>query len=364
MEEEMSRKLRNGLIIGGSVLGLIIVVIIVLAAIGPRIGRSYSGTVASMPVPQAAFDYGVGGGVDEMMEMPAAEMAYDKVEEEAVEAGEVYYEGDATAANGSYGTSDVVTEGAVDDQQQVERLIIRNGNITMSVDDTRDVKAAIEEMIGQYADEGAFVVSSNEYGGSPNSSPYISLSIRIPATEFDAVMDQLEGMAAAGTNPSINEYSEDVTEEYVDLQARTESLEAARDRLLDLMENAATTEDLLMAEQQLTAREAEIESLKGRLRYLSESARLSRIDIELQPYILSQPVDTRWRPMETIREALESLVDGLRWFADFMIVFLIAVLPLLALFGAVIYGIVRFIIWRVRVGKRKRAEREAMEDES
>jgi hypothetical protein len=177
-------------------------------------------------------------------------------------------------------------------------------------------------------------------------------------------MDQLEGMAAAGTNPSINEYSEDVTEEFVDLQARTESLEAARDRLLGLMEDAATTEDLLLAEQQLTMREAEIESLKGRMRYLSESARLSRIDIELQPYILSQPVDTRWRPMETVREALDSLVDGLRWFADFMIVFLIAVVPLLALFGAIIYGIVRFIIWRVRVGKRKRAEREAMENQS
>ncbi len=354
----MSRKLKIGLIIGGSVVGLILVVIVVLALLGPTMGRTFSSTAASVPMPQAAYDgYGVGGGP--VMEMPAAEVEYGKDE---AAAGEVYYEGDATAANGSYGTSDVVTESAVDNQQ-IERLIIRNGNITMAVDDTREVKKTIEEMVSQYAGQGAFVVSSNEYGGSPNSSPYISLSIRVPATEFDAAMDQLEGLAAAGTSPSINEYSEDVTEEFVDIQARTQSLEAARDRLMGLMENAATTEDLLLAEQQLTAREAEIESLKGRMRYLSESARLSRIDIELQPYILSQPVDTRWRPMETVREALDKLVDGLRWFADFLIVFLIAVVPLLALFGAIIYGIVRFIMWLVRLGKKRRARREAMENQ-
>jgi hypothetical protein len=358
----MSRKLKIGLIVGGSVVGLIILVIVVLALLGPTMGRTFSSTVASMPMPQAAYDgYGVGGGPVDMMEMPAAVVEYAKVEEEAA-AGEVYYEGDVTAANGSYGTSDDVTESAVD-AQQIERLIIRNGYMAMAVDDTREVKASIEEIVNQYAAQGGFVVSSNEYGGNPNSSPYINMTIRIPATEFDAVMDQLEGMAASGTNPSINEYSEDVTEEYVDIQARTQSLEAARDRLLGLMEDAATTEDLLLAEQQLTAREAEIESLKGRMRYLSESARLSRIDIELQPYILSQPVDTRWRPMETIREALDKLVDGLRWFADFLIVFVIAVIPMLALFGAIIYGIVRLIMWLVRLGKKRRARREAMENE-
>jgi hypothetical protein len=356
----MSRKLKTWLIIGGSVVGLILVVIVVLALLGPTMGRTFSSSVASMPAPQAAYDgYGVGGGPVDMMEMPAAEAEYAK--EEAA-AGEVYYEGDATAANGSYGTSDVVTESAVDDQQ-IERLIIRNGYIAMAVDDTREVKTSIEGIVSQYAAQGGFVVSSNEYGGNPNSSPYINMTIRIPATEFDAVMDQLEGMAASGTNPSINEYSEDVTEEYVDIQARTQSLEAARDRLLGLMEDAATTEDLLLAEQQLTAREAEIEALKGRMRYLSESARLSRIDIELQPYILSQPVDTRWRPMETVREALDRLVDGLRWFADFLIVFVIAIVPMLALFGGLIYGIVRLIMWLVRLGKKRRAKRDAMENE-
>ena len=81
----------------------------------------------------------------------------------------------------------------------------------------------------------------------------------------------------------------------------TEEKLQAFERLLEIMENAQTTEELLQAEYQLTQREAEIESIKGRMQYLSESARLSSISISLQPYILSQPVDSTWRPAESSR---------------------------------------------------------------
>jgi len=118
---------------------------------------------------------------------------------------------------------------------------------------------------------------------------------------------------------------------------------------------------VLQAEAQLTQREADIEALKGRLRYLEQSADLSRIDIALQPYILSQPVDTRWRPLETLRRAFDDLLNAMRDFADFLIRFVIVVLPFLLIFGAIIYGIVRFITGRVRAGQRKRAARKAQE---
>jgi len=243
---------------------------------------------------------------------------------------------------------------------QIERLIIRNGSITVSVEDTYEAKAEIEQLVASMAGEGAYIVSSNESGGG-SSSPYINMTIRIPASRFDSTMDAIEALKVQGTTPTISESAQDVTEEYVDVSARVESLEAARDRLLDLMNQAETTEALLQAEAQLTQREAEIEALKGRLRYLEQSADLSRIDIALQPYILSQPVDTRWRPLETLRRALDDLLDAMRDFADFLIRFIVVVLPFLLIFGAIIYGIVRFIIGRVRAGQRKRAARQAQE---
>jgi DNA repair exonuclease SbcCD ATPase subunit len=228
---------------------------------------------------------------------------------------------------------------------QQERLIIRNGQLVLTVEDTRATQQSIEQMVAEMAGEGAFVVSSSERVGPDQNSPYISLHIRIPVTRFDEVIDRLAAMAVEVRDR--NETAQDVTEEYVDLQARLESLEAARQRLLEIMQAAQTTEDLLLAEQQLTQREAEIESIKGRLQYLAQSAQLSSITIELWPYLLSQPLDTRWRPAETAREAFETLVNGLRSFGDFVIFVTIAVLPWLALGGLVVYGAVRLVRrWR------------------
>jgi hypothetical protein len=234
-----------------------------------------------------------------------------------------------------------------------EHLIIRTGNISMVVEDTRAAQATIEGMVEGMAGEGAFVVSSDEYGGTEGSQPHITMSIRVPAAHFSQVMDRLAEMAV--NVPSRNESSQDVTEEYVDLEARVESLEAARQRLLEIMLETRVTKDLLEAEQQLTQREAEIESLKGRMQYLEQSARLSSIWIELQPYILSQPVSDQWRPAETARRAVEALVDGLRGFGDFLIFFAIAVLPWLVAIGLVVLLLVALVRWRVHVRRARHA---------
>lgn len=247
--------------------------------------------------------------------------------------------------------------------QQTERLIIRNGNISLQTEDTRTAQAKIDAMVAEMAQEGAFVVDRNVSGGSSDRSPYINMHIRVPVTRFDEAMNRIADLAVEGTTPSRSESGQDVTAEYVDLEVRIESLEAARDRLLELMRNAETTEELLMAEQQLTQREAEIESLKGRQKYLLESAQLSSIYIDLQPYILSQPVDTRWRPAETARRAFDSLVDSAKGFVNFLIGFSIAVLPWLVLFGLIVYGVVRFIIRRVRIGRQKRAAQQIVQAE-
>ena len=198
------------------------------------------------------------------------------------------------------------------------------------------------------ASEGAFVVSSTERGSGAEGSPYINLQIRIPAARFDEAMDRLAALAIDVRDR--NETAQDVTEEYVDVQSRLEALQAARERLQEIMGNAGTTEELLLAEQQLTQREAELEALQGRLNYLSESARLSSITIDLWPDLPSQPLDTRWRPNETARRAIEALVGSVQGFADFVIFSGIAVLPWLLVLGLV--GLLGIRWWRARRNKK------------
>jgi hypothetical protein len=223
----------------------------------------------------------------------------------------------------------------------VERLIIREGSIAIYSESTRQTRDDIEAMVASFAEEGGYVINASENSRGEGKEPYISMAIRVPVNQFDFVMDAIAEMGIEVINS--NENAQDVTEEYVDLEGRIEALEASRDRLLELMADAEFTEDLLRAEQELTIREAELESLFGRLNYLAESARLSRIYIELQPYELYEPIDTSWKPAETVRRAVENLIDSLQGFADFLINFGILVLPWLVFFGLVVWGAVAIV---------------------
>jgi hypothetical protein len=287
--------------------------------------------IASAPMSYGDMGYAMPAEEGVMMEAPAPAM------EKSADDG--YYAAEQSVAN---------TESTV----PIDRLIIRNGDISVEVESTRDTHDKIENIVLSMREQGAFVLSSVESGGEKDN-PYISMVIRVPAVAFDNMMDQIADMAVVVD--SRNEHAEDVTEEYFDLDNRLESMEAARQRLLKIMENADTTEDLLVAEQQLTQREVEIESLKGRIKYLSDSARLSRITISIQPYHLAQPIDTRWKPLETVREAIDDLIDGLQGFAEFLIYFAIAVLPWLLLFGFVIWLVIKYI-------RRRKAKKEAKEE--
>jgi hypothetical protein len=306
-----------------------------------------------------AFVAGCGGASQYGVDEDAAGARYVRTEGSApgmvVEEAAVEKVVEMTLAEPSaYGAPDLV--------YAAERLIIRTGNISMDVKDTRAALATIEAMVERMAAEGAFVVSADEYGGTEGSQPHISMSIRIPASRFDETMDRLADLAVNVTSRS--ESAQDVTEEYVDLEARLESLETARQRLLQIMQDARSTKDLLEAEQQLTQREAEIESIKGRMQYLEQSARLSSIWIELQPYILSQPVGDQWRPAETTRRAVDTLLDGLRGFGDFAIFFAIVILPWLAAMGLVIFLIVLLVRWRARARRARRATGESTAEET
>lgn len=282
--------------------------------------------------------YGIGGGENE-------EAAYDfDGEFEGVPSRqEAPYEE-------SYAVGDTATASA-NGGAALNRLIIREGNISIYAEKTRQTRDDIEALVYSFVEEGGYVINASESSRGEGKEPYISMAIRVPVDQFDYVMDAIAEMSVEVINSYEN--AQDVTEEYVDLEGRIEALEAARDRLMEIMSGAEFTEDLLMAEEQLTMREAELEALYGRLNYLSESARLSRIYIDLQPYELYEPIDTSWKPAETLRYAVEDLIDSMQGFADFMIMFSIVVLPWLVFFGLIIWGVVALVR---RNSRNKQAE--------
>lgn len=220
-------------------------------------------------------------------------------------------------------------------------LIVRTGNLVLVVADTRQARDRIRVLVEGMAGEGAFVVSSSETSNGGEIQPSIDMTLRVPAGRFDEVMGELEKMAIRVVDSQ--QSAQDVTQEYVDQSARLEQLEAAQQRLLEIMKEAKTTDDLLKIESLLTQRETEIEALKARIKYLSQTASLSSIQVKLQPSILNQPVgEPGWDPAATARTAAGRLLDNLRSFVDYLLTFAIVTLPWLLVVGLVAYLLLRF----------------------
>ncbi len=221
-------------------------------------------------------------------------------------------------------------------QQQIERLIIKNADLTLRV---KDVTAAADQ-VSQIASEAqGFVLSSSTNGTDAQHTAYVS--IRVPADRFEATLSRLEGLAVRVLSRSVS--GEDVTEEYVDLEARLRNLEATRDRLLDLLDQAARVQDALEINQALSDVQGQIEQLQGRLRYLEQSAALSTINVLLEPVPTTQVVTADgWQPLEVARAALRNLLGFAQVVANLLIT-LVIWSPVLLVGGVASWQGVRFV---------------------
>lgn len=219
--------------------------------------------------------------------------------------------------------------------QVQEQLIIRTGQLEIVVEDTEETMDAIIALANE---SGGWVVSSSVFQRSEAKAGRIT--IRVPVETFDSAMRQIEGMAFEVQ--SSGSEGEDVTEEYVDLQARLENLEATADRVRSFLDEADNVEEALAVNAELSRLEGDIESLRGRIQYLSQSAAFSTITVHLTPDELSRPIEVGgWRPEGVLRDAIEALISGLQTLATAGIWLVVVFLPLALLIILPLYLIIR-----------------------
>lgn len=184
----------------------------------------------------------------------------------------------------------------------VERKIVKSGHLSLEVE---SVVTAMDE-IASIADElGGYVVSSDKY--ETDEGPSANMNIRIPVEKFDQAFDRLRQLAIDVPHESTD--SIDVTEEYVDLQARLRNLEATESQYLALLERAETVEDTIQVWRELSNIRGQIEQIEGRMKYLERTSDMSFIQISLsEPGALAGP----WSPSNALRSAIRGLVTFLR----------------------------------------------------
>jgi len=218
------------------------------------------------------------------------------------------------------------------------RIIIYQGDMEMVV---ADVPAAVEQIIDLAARQGGYVSSSSINRSEYNL--YGEITIRIDAQRYQDTLSKLRELGIGVLSENTN--SQDVTEEFVDLQARKTNLEFTEQALQQILEKQQAgnkIDDVLQVYRELTTVRGEIEQIEGRLRYLQNQAALATITVTLYPEEDPVPeiVDI-WQPLKVAGDAWDTLLDILRNLADAGIWLTICGLPLLVL-GAILLFIGRW----------------------
>ncbi len=162
-----------------------------------------------------------------------------------------------------------------EDGTQIDRLIVRNGDIVLVVEDVAQSIATITELTDNL---GGYVVSSNSWRDGERTMG--SISIRVPVETFEGALGALRSLAVEVNSEQT--YGKDVTEEYVDLDAQLTTLQATEAKLLELLGRTGEVKDILEVQRELTNVQREIAQLKGRMQYLERTAAMSLINVSLQ----------------------------------------------------------------------------------
>lgn len=243
------------------------------------------------------------------------------------------------------------------DVAPADRVVIRTANMSIVVPEP---SASVQEIADLANEMGGFVVSSNVFqtffSEANVSADRASITIRVPAERLDEALEAIRDGATEVQSENVS--GQDVTQEFTDLQSRLRNLEAAEEQLLEIMDSATDTEDVLQVFDNLRRVSEEIEVIKGRIQYISESARLSAITVELIPDVAAQPLNIGgWQPEGTVKEAFTSLIQALRFLGDAAIWSAICILPVALLLGVPLYFAIRTI-------RRRRAAAKAGESEA
>lgn len=222
-----------------------------------------------------------------------------------------------------------------------ERKIIYTARVNIEVKSCLESIAKIKEMVkvakGYIAD-----TEIEEHDEGRKSAV---LTIKVPAGDFDKVLADLPNIGRVTAQET---HSDDITEAYVDVEARLTNAYRMEKRLVDLLEKKTTKlADMLEVEKELGRVREKIERFEGKKRFFDNRVSLSTITVYLtEPYKFTSSI------FDPIKEAFETAGEVLMKSVAAIVIFLAVALPWAVLIGIVVYIIIILIRRRSR---RKKA---------
>jgi len=260
---------------------------------------------------------------------------------------------------------DVATGGVPEDEAQMlaqaaaagQRMVIRTAEMVVIVDDVAVSLPQVEGIVSQM--EG-YIVSSSSYRTASDRLA-ATITLRVPSNRFQDTLTALRGLAKKVESETLS--GEDVTDQYVDLEARLSALQATEKELLALLTEVRQSEGnaqekaqaILAIYNQLTEVRTQIEKIQGQMKYLEQMTAMATITVRLLPFeptVEPPVVEEGFDPLRTVNRAARALVLILQGLLNVVIWIAIVLLPIALLFAIPVL----VILWLVRRSRKRKIQ--------
>lgn len=230
------------------------------------------------------------------------------------------------AAKGQTGSGATTPQNGIPSFANVGRDLILTANISFR---STDPWATADQARAITAGLGGDLLGLSQTGSGDQKNAL--LTIRVPSDRFDEALSQLKKLDGEVLTSSVN--AQDVTDQFVDVQARLDAQKAQEQQYLAILAKANTVDEILKVQSALSSTRMQIEQLQGQVNSMKSRIDYSTITMTITPMVTipSEPVG-KWDPARTFAQALAALSALFRVIGDAAIWLLVlGWIPLIAI---------------------------------
>ena len=290
-------------------------------------------------------------GINDLMD---ADFAVASSNETTVASAQSYSDSGFGMTENNSGAETAVTEEAVE-AATTDRKLIKTVNMDV---ETREYDKLLSTVENKVSELGGYIESLDAYNGSTyygyRATRNSNLTIRIPKDNLD---DFLNMVSDLGNVTNRSENVQDVTLTYVDLESHRDVLQTEQERLLQLLEQAESVEDIITIEQRLSDVRYQLESMESQLRSYDNQVDYSTVYLYINEVEAYTPVEeeTAWERISTgFVDSLKSIGEGIKEAAIWFVIHI----PYLVIWAIVIVIIILILKKIKKRTKRIRAEEQ------
>ena len=209
------------------------------------------------------------------------------------------------------------------------RMVISESYLSLLV---KDVRESQNQIIQTAKSMGGYMV--NSYLNNPQDAPTSTLTVRVASDKFQQALEIYRGMAVKVVSENLS--GQDVTDQYVNNEARLATLEQTKAKFEEIFAKAESIDDILNVQQQILNIQSQIDQVVGQQNYLEKNAQMARLTIYLSTdeFALPYAPSESWRPEVIFKQAVRSVIIQIRKLCTLLIwltVYSIIWLPVLFL---------------------------------